>query len=159
ATLFTLLSGHFVHEARTVQEQLITTATERARSIGALVPGLSPPVVELIDRALAFDKESRWPNARAMQEALRAGLRPSEAEGGLALPVPSIVSNENVPATLVAPQTPGAMSASQTQTYTTARPVTQGVPSAWASKRRGNRALVVLGVASLVGSAALLVVR
>jgi serine/threonine-protein kinase len=71
ATMFTLLSGRHVHEGQTGNEQLIRSATTPPRSLGALDPNLPKPLVELIDRALFFDKTTRWSDARAMRDALR----------------------------------------------------------------------------------------
>jgi serine/threonine protein kinase len=74
ATMFTLLSGVHVHEALTGNEQLIYSATVPARSLASVVEGVPRSVVAAIDRALQFDRNNRWPDARAMQEALRASL-------------------------------------------------------------------------------------
>jgi eukaryotic-like serine/threonine-protein kinase len=71
ATMFTLLTGRHVHEAKTGNEQLIRSATTPAISVGSIDAGLAPPIVELVDRALAFDKKERWADARAMRAALR----------------------------------------------------------------------------------------
>jgi eukaryotic-like serine/threonine-protein kinase len=71
ATLFTLLSGQSVHSAQTLREYLLATATSPARSLAAAVPGAPPPLVLVVDRALALHKELRWQDARAMQDALR----------------------------------------------------------------------------------------
>ncbi len=74
ATMYTLLSGRSVHEGETVEEVLIRAATEPARSVLSVVPDLSPQVAEVIDRALAFDKQDRWPDAAAMQVALACAV-------------------------------------------------------------------------------------
>src|SRR4051812_46219786 len=71
ATMFTMLSGRGVHLAETVNDQLILAATAHAPSIGSVVPELHEAVIDLVDRALAFDKPDRWPTARAMQNVLR----------------------------------------------------------------------------------------
>ncbi len=71
ATMFTLLTGRHVHEAQTGNEQLIRSATTPAVSVGFVDPRLPVPIVELVDTALEFDKEKRWPDARAMRQALR----------------------------------------------------------------------------------------
>jgi serine/threonine-protein kinase len=81
ATLYTLLSGRFVHEAGTVNEELGLAMTARAGSLAAVAPGLPAPVVAFVDRALAFEKAARWPDARAMRSALaevRATLPPGD---------------------------------------------------------------------------------
>jgi eukaryotic-like serine/threonine-protein kinase len=75
ATLFTLASGHYVHEAETVEEMLIHSGSRPARSLGAVTSEVPAAVVAVIDRALAFDRELRWPDARAMAAALDRAFR------------------------------------------------------------------------------------
>ncbi|WP_394830182.1 AAA family ATPase [Pendulispora rubella] len=70
ATIFTLLSGELVHVADNAQAQLVATATTPARSLAEVVPGISPKIAQVVDRALAFDAAARWPSAREMREAL-----------------------------------------------------------------------------------------
>jgi serine/threonine protein kinase len=72
AVLFTLLSGVHVHETRHQAEQMIFAATQDARSIKRVVPTIPAEVAQVIDRALAFRSDARWPTAREMQAALRA---------------------------------------------------------------------------------------
>jgi len=72
ATMFTLLTGRAVHEAGNPHEQLIMAATKPAPSIHDFEPGLPEPVRSVIDRALAFNKVARWPDARAMLNATAA---------------------------------------------------------------------------------------
>jgi serine/threonine-protein kinase len=74
ATMFTLLTGRHVHEARNGTEQLVYSATRPAPSIASVMQGLSPAACTVVDRALAFQKEQRWPDARNMQGAIRAAL-------------------------------------------------------------------------------------
>jgi len=71
ATLFTLISGHVVHDGESASQILVHAATQPARSITTLVPGTPLAVVELIDRALAFDKSRRWVSAEVMRDAIR----------------------------------------------------------------------------------------
>jgi serine/threonine-protein kinase len=70
ATLFTLLTGRFVHEAKTGAETVVHAATRPAPSLATLAPDLPAPIVALVDRALAFDREDRFADARAMAQAL-----------------------------------------------------------------------------------------
>ena len=72
ATLFTLLTGRFVHLAETTNEQLGLAMSVGAPSLSTIEPTLHPSVVAVVDRALAYDKASRWASARAMQEAIRS---------------------------------------------------------------------------------------
>jgi serine/threonine-protein kinase len=71
ATLFTLISGEPVHAGESAAEMLVAAANFPPRSLATVMPGLNPRLVALVDRALAFEKSQRWPNARAMQAALR----------------------------------------------------------------------------------------
>jgi serine/threonine-protein kinase len=71
ATLFLLLTGKPVHDGESAAELLVAAANVPARPIGTLSPGIPPKLQAAIDRALAFDKNQRWPDARAMQVAIR----------------------------------------------------------------------------------------
>jgi serine/threonine-protein kinase len=71
ATAFLLLSGRFVHEAGTVNEELGLAMTARALSLASVAPHLPAGVVVFVDRALAYEKEARWRDARTMLDALR----------------------------------------------------------------------------------------
>jgi serine/threonine-protein kinase len=72
AVLFTLLSGHFVHEGESPQAIVVQCATEPARSLLEGLPGAPREVVELVDSALAFKKSARWPTAIAMKKGVEA---------------------------------------------------------------------------------------
>lgn len=71
ATMFTLASGHHVHEAETPEEMLVRAGSQPARSVATVAPHLPPGIVAVIDRALAFDKVRRWAGAQEMRRALR----------------------------------------------------------------------------------------
>ena len=71
ATMFTLLTGNSVHEAHTVNEQLVLAVTTQAPSLAQRAPDLPPELVRVIDRALAYHKNDRFQHAREMQAALR----------------------------------------------------------------------------------------
>jgi serine/threonine-protein kinase len=75
ATIFKLLTGRVVHVAETLNEQLLAAMTLPAPPIATLVPTVPIPLVEIVDKALAYDKEDRWPDARAMQTAVRNAYR------------------------------------------------------------------------------------
>jgi eukaryotic-like serine/threonine-protein kinase len=70
ATLFTLLSGRYVHEAEGPQEQVVLAATVPARSLADVAPDVPPALVEVVDRALVFAAPGRWPSAAEMRRAL-----------------------------------------------------------------------------------------
>jgi serine/threonine-protein kinase len=77
--LFSLLSGRFVHEAATLNEQLLAAMTTPAPAASSVMPELAPEVANVIDRALASRIEDRWESARAMQAAIRTALSSIEA--------------------------------------------------------------------------------
>jgi serine/threonine-protein kinase len=70
ATMFTLITGEYVHQGNTANEMLALTITRPARSIGSLTPDLHPALVALVDKALAYHKHERWSDAGAMRKAL-----------------------------------------------------------------------------------------
>jgi serine/threonine-protein kinase len=92
ATLFLLLTGEPVHQGESAAEMLIAAANYPARSVASLEPTLPPALVAVVDRALAFEKADRWPDARSMQMALRlsrgapAGPAPDRARWGRSIP-------------------------------------------------------------------------
>jgi len=86
ATMFQLLAGRDVHAGATVNEQLLSAMTKPAPALSSAASDVSPEVANLVDRALAFDKGDRWPDARAMQLELR---RVSSARSGQA-PLPAL---------------------------------------------------------------------
>jgi serine/threonine-protein kinase len=71
ATLFQLVSGEAVHSGESAAEMLVAAANYPPRSLATVTNGLNPRLVHVVDRAVAFEKKNRWPNARAMQFALR----------------------------------------------------------------------------------------
>jgi eukaryotic-like serine/threonine-protein kinase len=72
ATMFTLLSGEIVHQAATAQQMLVAAMIQPARSLAKVAPNRPQAVIQLVDRALAFNKKERWPDAKSMQRAVRA---------------------------------------------------------------------------------------
>jgi eukaryotic-like serine/threonine-protein kinase len=75
ATMFTLLTGRLVHEAQNLPGSLIMAATKPAISLGAVIPQLPRTVVEIVDRALNFDKPKRFPEASLMRSAVADAMR------------------------------------------------------------------------------------
>jgi serine/threonine-protein kinase len=71
ATLFTLVSGHAVHEAGNAQQILLKAATLPAKPLADAARGVPPAIAKIVDRALAYQKAARWPSAGAMANALR----------------------------------------------------------------------------------------
>jgi serine/threonine protein kinase len=74
AILFTLLTGHPVHEGANPLARLTLAATEPARSMSTVWPDAKGALVNLVDVALRFDKAQRWSSAADMSRALEAVL-------------------------------------------------------------------------------------
>src|SRR6185503_13537783 len=70
AVMFYVLSGKLIHEAETLNKVLLSAMTKRAPPLASAVSKLPPSLCDVIDRALAFRREERWPDARSMQRAL-----------------------------------------------------------------------------------------
>ena len=90
ATMFQLLTGALVHDAQSPNAAIVAAATTPARSVQSLRPDVPDAVARVVDRALAFHRRDRWPNARAMRRAL---LGEGAAGDGLvgAATVPDVV--------------------------------------------------------------------
>jgi serine/threonine-protein kinase len=74
ATIHALLTGKRVHEVEGEQIDVFAAATKPVPSLAVLLPGASPAVVALVDRALALRPEDRWPTATAMRAAIAVAL-------------------------------------------------------------------------------------
>ncbi|RYZ02851.1 MAG: serine/threonine protein kinase [Myxococcales bacterium] len=117
ATMYLLLSGAPVRDAGSDLDQLLCAMTRPVVSLGD-VAALPRSVVAVVDRALAFHRDDRFPDARSMQLALRAVLDELSAPASLAtLPPPSI---EPVAVSL---RTPRPERAHHRASVTTVRPV------------------------------------
>src|SRR5439155_16966585 len=74
AILFACLTGSHVHEAETSNEALLRAMTTPAPALRSVLPEVDPKVAAVVDKALAFEPDDRWPDARAMQAAVRDAL-------------------------------------------------------------------------------------
>jgi serine/threonine protein kinase len=75
ASMFTMLTNTIVHEANNLGDLLVAAMTKPSPSLAERLPGASPELVAVVDKALAFDQNDRWPDARAMQTAVRDAYR------------------------------------------------------------------------------------
>lgn len=162
ATMFTLLTGRPVHEGRTVNETFARAVTSPAAPVRSIAPDVHPAVAALVDRALAFDKAERWPDAATMQLELRSAYE--VAFGGVDLPEHSLPrasevarsssvpdqDRPSIPVIIepVAPASPTALVASTT--------LPEVIPDFRPARGR-NRLLLGLGVVALGGAGYLLV--
>lgn len=71
ATIFTLVSGEHVHPESNPVMLLAATAQRPVRSLATVAPGVPRALVDVVDRALSFEKADRWASASEMRSALR----------------------------------------------------------------------------------------
>ena len=99
ATMFAVLAGRYVHEAATMNEQLLAGMTEPAPPLKSIATDVPDEVAEIVDRALKFEKEQRYPDARAIQQALRETyqrLTGEPIESAPTLTVPGVPRHRSV---------------------------------------------------------------
>jgi serine/threonine protein kinase len=145
ATFFTLVSGKLVHSGENSTQLMIAAATSMARSVETVAP-VPAPIARVIDRALDFDRDSRWSSAADMQRALRAAT--AEAFG-------SLPSRPALAAWLTAdPSSPAAADPTPplAQSVQTAQPVsaTTILPQTTTPPKSGGWTLQILAVAVIV---------
>lgn len=70
ATMFTMLSGRYVHTAETNNELLLKVMTTPAADIREVAPHVPDGVAEIVNRALSFEKEDRYESADQMRAAI-----------------------------------------------------------------------------------------
>jgi len=78
ATLLNLLTGQYLHKGETTTEMLVAAATSPAPPVRTLDASMPEALAAVLDRALAFRIDERWPDARSMQAALRAACGPGD---------------------------------------------------------------------------------
>jgi eukaryotic-like serine/threonine-protein kinase len=87
ATMFRILSGRRIHVADSEAELLMAMASRPAPALSSVAPELQRDLCAVVDLALAFSREARYPDARTMQtdvRALRQGAPPPFARARLA---------------------------------------------------------------------------
>jgi len=175
ATLFTLISGELVHLGDNAQQLMVRAATAVARSLAEVAPAVPQPVVALVDRALAFEKADRWPDALTMRDAVRDASLSAYGEVLSSAPLLALLegrsaarqqavhadtlasqsrpkqATSSLRAPAVTPQAPGKLPS-------TAHPVSsdrRGRPSSRTERSRVVPALAVAGAIVAVGVGAL----
>jgi serine/threonine protein kinase len=153
ATLFHLLSGKLIHEGRTANEQLLAAMTNSAPPLASVAPGTSPAVGLVVDRALTYERDKRWPDAARMQEVVRRAYHDRTGMPLTTAPrltVPPTVPNRTLPSAegAIAPRLP-----------TTGQPVASSrdglrLPASWppwkAAAVLGGVLAVAVGAATIV---------
>jgi hypothetical protein len=76
AMLFQLVSRRRIHEAEHTLGLVVRMATTPAPKLETVAPEVSPAFARIVDRALAFERDDRYPTAEAMLADVRAALAP-----------------------------------------------------------------------------------
>jgi serine/threonine-protein kinase len=152
ATMFELLSGQMVHEGDTSNEVLLAAMTNHAPPLASVAPTIAPSVCYVVDKALRFERERRWPDATKMQEAVRHAFH--DRHGAPLSTAPKLTVPPDVPNRTL----PGAEGTVRQRLPTTAQPVAHsGPPAARAtgllsSKQRRLALVGTVGVLCLLGA-------
>ena len=73
--LHALITGQRIHRGKTEKESLDIAANEPVPSVATIDASLAGELVRLIDRALSWEPERRFPSAREMQSAVISAMR------------------------------------------------------------------------------------
>jgi len=116
ATMFRLIAQRGVHEAADDNELVVKMATKPAPPLSTVAPGTPEPVCKVVDRALQFSADARYPNAATMYDdvyAVMAGYAPPFASGGPPAPTATATLAVPVPAPVVPTPTQAGPSSAQ----------------------------------------------
>jgi len=158
ATAYALLRGDRPRHAETTQEEMLLAMTQPLEPLARVVPGIAPEIAAVVDRAVAHERDARWPDAAAMRRALASLLEDGVRLEGGAVSAPSANARPEplggAGSTLVVPD--GAL--------TTGRPfASQPVASDPPRTPRGSHgalvAVAAVATIALLGGAAVLVVE
>jgi serine/threonine-protein kinase len=153
ATAFRIIAKRRVHEADSQAAMLVAMATKPAPPLQSVAPEVPDAVAAVVDLALAFSREARYPDARTMQadvRAVREGRAPSYATRRLQArdqaTVVTVAAANAAPAALATFASPSAGPA--TSASSSAVPVTVAfVPDGAAkAEAKGKRRALVYGV-------------
>lgn len=89
ATLFVALTGKSVRVAETPNELLLQAMTAPVTPLREVEPSVDPAIAAVVDRALAFSPDDRFPSATAMRNALLGVESESASLDATTIPVRS----------------------------------------------------------------------
>lgn len=92
ATMFRCLAGRIVHDADSQSSLVMRVIAHGAPRLRTIVRDIDPNIAAVVDRALAFDRGDRYPDAGTMLSDLRlvqAGMAPPYATTAPEIPEPS----------------------------------------------------------------------
>ena len=155
ATIFTLLTGRYVHEGGlTSNEQMLEAMTKPAPPLASVLPDLPREIAALVDTALAFERDERWSDAKTMQAVLREAYEAAVGRPLTAAPRMVVVSMHDIEPTAAAsaPTMPAVAGPAS-------RPDDLPRTATTASTRtpRSRRIVLAAAVAGVLGAAGLVV--
>ena len=74
ATIFRIVTGRRIHDADNMVQLVVLMATVPAPLLRSVTPDVSEGFARIIDRALAFERTDRYPDAASMRADIRAVL-------------------------------------------------------------------------------------
>lgn len=74
ATIFRIVTGRRIHDADNMVQLVLLMASVPAPKLRSIAPDVSEPFADVIDRALAFERADRYPDAAAMRADIRNAL-------------------------------------------------------------------------------------
>src|SRR5262249_8372081 len=80
---------------------LLAAMTKPARRLGEVAPWVPAPVAALVDGALSFEPNDRWPDAATMREVVRRLRATPMSEISRGTPPPTTAPTENATATTI----------------------------------------------------------
>lgn len=112
ATIYEMLSKRRPFEVSGFEEWMRRVETEAATPLASVAPHLAPALCAVVDRALARDRDARWPTARALRVALDAARTepnsaPYPSAPRASAPQPSAHAAHGAPAPGLAAPAPG----------------------------------------------------
>jgi hypothetical protein len=146
ATMFALLGGRTVHAATSVRKELVRTMLDEAAPLSSVAPHVPDAVAAVVDRALLYQRDRRWPDATTMRSAL-ADAAPAIDPLAATQEAPRVLAGSASPAT-----DPGAAPAA-------AFAATGALPDPTTSRRARRSIPVLLGAAAVVSVVAWVLLR
>lgn len=137
ATLFCMLTGKLVHEGDNARQLVVRAATEPPPKLESVAPRLPEPFRQLVDRALAFEKQDRWGSAAAMLDAVKRLRETDFAEFDRAA-LGELARAAHVANTVSAPTEPSPDSPPRPERAKTTRPEPRGAMAAEPASRVGE---------------------
>jgi serine/threonine-protein kinase len=85
ALMFRIIAKRRVHEVKTESDMIVAMSTRAAPPLMDVVPNVPEAVAHVVDCALAFSRERRYPDAATMQQDVRAVARGDAPTHALAM--------------------------------------------------------------------------